>query len=66
MSLLSKYYYKKFMMKTLTDRMNRTEEITDDTVQTQNIISRLSLSNETYESAAHGIFASAGEICSVR
>ena len=66
MSLLSKYYYKKFMIKTLTDRMNKTEEMTDNVSKTTDIMSRLSLSNETYESDAYGIFASAGEICSVK
>lgn len=54
------------MIKTLTDRMNKTEEMTDNVSKTTDIMSRLSLSNETYESAAYGIFASAGEICSVK
>jgi len=66
MSLLSKYYYKKFMIKTLTDRMNKTEETQKYDINDGVMASRLSLSNETFESAAYGIFASAGEICSVR
>ena len=62
MSLLSKYYYKKFMVKTLTDRMNKLEDVTNSIVESSKAKSRLSVSNETYESAAYGLFASSGEI----
>jgi len=66
MSLLSKYYYKRFMIKTLSDRMNHTEEVTNAITEGTKMKSRYSLSNETYESAAYGLFASSGEICAVK
>jgi len=62
MSLLSRYYYKKFMLKTLSDRMNNLDEVTNTIIENDKFRSRLSVSNETYESAAYGLFASAGEI----
>lgn len=60
MSLLSKYYYRKYMVRTLTRRMNDEEEFP----QFKNApadYSLLSTMDETYESAASGFFASAGE-----
>ena len=59
MSLLSKFFHRKYMIKTLTERMNQTEKDQQETKPTH---SRLSAINETYESAANGFFASSGEI----
>lgn len=60
MSLLSKYYYRKYMVRTLTRRMNDEEEFPN----LQNVPSNYSLlstMDETYESAASGFFACSGE-----
>ena len=60
MSLLSKYYYRKYMVRTLTRRMNDEEEFPN----LQNVPSNYSLlstMDETYESATSGFFASSGE-----
>lgn len=60
MSLLSKYYYRKYMVRTLTRRMNDEKDFPN----LQNIpsdYSLLSTMDETYESATSGFFASAGE-----
>lgn len=60
MSLLSKYYYRKYMIKTLTRRMNEEEEFPEIQDRPSNY-SMLSTMDETYESATSGFFASAGE-----
>ena len=62
MSLLSKYYYKKFMIKTLSSRIRNAGGDTEMTDVSDRSRSRLSLHNETYESAAFGLFASSGEV----
>ena len=63
MSLLSRYYYRKYMERTLTNRMNSNNNSLDDIVKEVNEVrSALSTINETYESAASGFFASGGEI----
>jgi len=66
MSLLSKYYYKKFMVKTLSDRVKNVNEVTDVITISRHGKSRLSLFNETYESAAFGLFASSGDVCTAK
>lgn len=62
MSLLSKYYYKKYMRKTLTDRMNGTEEVTNVIKEKHHLSFTSTFSNETYESATYGFFAMAGNV----
>ena len=63
MSLLSRYYYRKYMERTLTKRMNSNNNSLDDIVKEVNEVrSALSTINETYESAASGFFASGGEV----
>jgi len=64
MSLLSKYYYRKYMVRTLTDRMNEQNQagLEDITREVNEIRSLLGTVNETYESAASGFFASSGEL----
>ncbi len=63
MSLLARYYYKKYMVRTLTDRMNNVEDMMDNIVSEAGRMRSLLSSNETYESAAYGLFASSGELC---
>lgn len=60
MSLLSKYYYRKYMVRTLTRRMNDEEEnpILPNGLSNGSLLSTM---DETYESATSGFFASSGE-----
>lgn len=64
MSLLSRYYYRKYMVKTLTNRMSccGSPELDDIVKEVNEVRSALSTINETYESAASGFFASGGEV----
>lgn len=66
MSLLSKYYYRKYMVRTLTNRMNEVQEepLNDIINEVNQIRSLLGTLNETYESAAQGYFATSGEVLS--
>ncbi len=65
MSLLSKYYYRRYMVKTLTNRVNKYEEGLNDIISEVNEVrSVLSTVNESYESASQGFFASAGTVLS--
>lgn len=65
MSILSRYYYKKYMIKTLSKRMScfgcstpdRKEEPMMGTSR-----SLLTAIDESYESAASGFFASSGQL----
>lgn len=63
MSLLSKYYYKKYMMKTLADRVSDT--VKDDMIDIIKRSSNYSLHHESYESATKGFFASSGNLTEV-
>lgn len=64
MSLLSKYYYRRYMERTLTARMNNQEEelLNDIVSEVNQIRSLLGTINETYESATQGYFATSGEV----
>lgn len=64
MSILSRYYYKKYMVKTLTNRMScyGGGDLKDIAQEVNDVRSMLSTINETYESAAAGFFASAGQV----
>lgn len=59
MSLLPRYYYRKYMIKTLTNRYNGVEE--DFSKFPNQRYSLLGTLDETYESASKGFFASSGE-----
>lgn len=67
MSILSRYYHKKYMQRTLTNRMScyGQTDLSDITQEVNEVRSALSAINETYESAASGFFASAGQIVQV-
>jgi len=59
MSLLSKFYHRRYMRKTLEQRARNLENDIDENLD----IKRSLLStDETYESANSGFFASAGEV----
>ena len=64
MSLLSRYYHRKYMYNTLTSRMScyGTASFDDVTKDVNEVISLISNINETYESATSGFFASSGQI----
>lgn len=64
MSLLSQYYNRKYMVKTLSARANfqQDEQNYDIINEVSKIRSLLSNINETYESAAQGFFATSGEV----
>lgn len=67
MSLLSRYYYRKYLHRTLTCRMScyGGNDLQDIANEVNEVRSMLSTINETYESAASGFFASSGEIIQV-
>lgn len=50
------------MRKTLSDRMNNTEEVTNVITETNNKDKSFCMTNETYESATYGFFALAGNV----
>lgn len=60
MSLLSKFYYRRYMRKTLEERaLNKENDVEEsNTGRRKSLLSN----DETYESANSGFFASAGEI----
>ncbi len=60
MSLLSKYYYRRYMRKTLEQRALNKENNVEDNFSPRR--KSLLSNDETYESANSGFFASAGEI----
>lgn len=62
MSLLSRYYYKKYMMKTLTDRMTNEDSINDTLLKIIKKSSHYFDKHESYESATFGFFASSGNL----
>ena len=68
MSLLSRYYHRKYMVKTLSERMScysgneGLEDIVSDVNEVRTMLSTMS---ETYESATSGFFASAGQLADV-
>ena len=65
MSILSRYYHKRYMMKTLSERMSSyggnegLENLANDVNEVRSMLSTM---NETYESATSGFFASAGQL----
>lgn len=62
MSLLPKYFYRRYMLKTLNNRVNGVEE---DRLRFPNQrYSLLGTFDETYESASKGFFASSGDLIS--
>lgn len=62
MSLLARYYHRRYIRKTLEDRERNIKNSVDNS--NDNMITKRSLlsSGETYESATSGFFASAGEV----
>lgn len=66
MSLLSRYYYKKYMMKTLNNRMNTEETIQDTMSDIIKRSSRYITNHESYESATFGFFASSGNLTDLK
>ena len=62
MSLLSRYYYKKYMMKTLTDRMTNEDSINDTLLKIIKKSSHYFDKHESYESATFGFFAQSGNL----
>ncbi|MCR5260813.1 MAG: hypothetical protein K6C94_03140 [Candidatus Gastranaerophilales bacterium] len=68
MSILSRYYYKKYMQRTLSNRMANAygnADLNDITQEVNEVRSALSAINESYESAASGFFASSGQLIQV-
>ena len=65
MSLLSRYYHRKYMVKTLSERMSNytgnegIENLANDVNEVRSLLSTV---NETYESATSGFFASSGQL----
>lgn len=59
MSLLSKFYHRRYMKKTLEQRAKNIENDIDENVDMKR---SLLSTDETYESANSGFFASAGEV----
>lgn len=62
MSLLARFYHRRYIRKTLENRARNEQNNVDDS--NDNIITKRSLLSlgETYESATSGFFASAGEV----
>lgn len=61
MSLLSKYYHRRYMKKTLEARAKNAENNVEESIDNNSPRRSLLSSDETYESATSGFFASAGE-----
>lgn len=65
MSLLPKYFYRRYMLRTLENRnldsviLINSEGETDNSMPMKSLLSTI---NETYESAASGFFASSGNL----
>lgn len=62
MSLLAKFFHRRYMRKTLEARAKNEQNNVED--ENDNLINKRSLlsTGETYESATRGFFASAGEV----
>ncbi|MDO5304597.1 MAG: hypothetical protein Q4E87_03360 [bacterium] len=60
MSLLSKFYHRRYMRKTLEQRAKNAENNVEENID--NTRRSLLSTDETYESANSGFFASAGEV----
>ena len=60
MSLLSKFYHRRYMRKTLELRAKNAENNVEENIE--NTRRSLLSTDETYESANSGFFASAGEV----
>lgn len=62
MSLLSKFYHRRYMRKTLETRARNAENNVEESIDNNSSRRSLLSSDETYESANSGFFASAGEV----
>lgn len=64
MSLLSQYYKRQYMIKTLSAREQLQQDEQNYNIENEvnRVRSLLSNINETYESAAQGYFATSGEL----